>query len=131
MWSSPGPSCVMSSDVPAASGSSPAPARPRICSVWSTARFIARPPSPLSPRAHLLGLVDRALHRKADVGHLLAHARRGLGDPHLGLRGVVLRLDDLLLRAEGLDLRAQPLLGLRELGLLVLELGDLRVERLQ
>ena len=80
---------------------------------------------------HLLGLVLGALHRQADVGHLLADARGRLGDPHLGLGGGVLRLDDLLLGAEGLDLRGAASLGLGELLLLGLELGDLLVERLQ
>ena len=82
-------------------------------------------------RLHVLGLVDRALHREADVGHLLADAGRRLGDAHLRLGGGVLRLDDLLLRPEGLDLRSQPLLGLGQLLLLALQLGDLLVERLQ
>ena len=82
-------------------------------------------------RLHVLGLVDRALHREADVGHLLAHAGRGLGDPHLRLGGGVLGLDDLLLGAEGLDLGAQLLLGVDQLLLLGLELGDLLIERLQ
>ena len=82
-------------------------------------------------RAHLLGLVGRALHGEADVGHLLADPGGRLGDPHLRLGGRVLRLDDLLLGAEGLDLRAQLLLGVGELLLLGLELGDLLVERLQ
>ena len=82
-------------------------------------------------RLHVLGLVDRALHREADVGHLLADAGRRLGDPHLRLRGGVLGLDDLLLGPERLDLRAQALLGLGQLLLLGLQLGDLLVERLQ
>ena len=85
----------------------------------------------VGPRAHLLGLVDRALHGQADVGHLLADPGGRLGDAHLRLGRGVLRLDDLLLGAEGLDLRAQLLLGLGQLGLLLLELGDLLVERLQ
>ena len=37
--------------------------------------------------AHLLGLVDGALHGQADVGHLLADAGRRLGDPDLRLGG--------------------------------------------
>ena len=78
-------------------------------SVLSTARCIARP----------------------DVGHLLAHAGRRLGDPHLRLGGRVLRLDDLLLGAEGFDLGAQFLLGVGQLLLLLFEFGDLRVEPLQ
>ena len=82
-------------------------------------------------RLHVLGLVERALHRQADVGHLLADTGRRLGDPDLGLGGRVLGLDDLLLGAELLDLRAQLLLGLGHLLLLLLELRDLRVERLQ
>ena len=73
----------------------------------------------------------RALHRQADVGHLLADAGGRLGDPHLRLGGRVLRLDDLLLGAEGLDLGAQLLLVVGQLLLLVLEFGDLRVEPLQ
>jgi len=81
--------------------------------------------------AHVLDLVRRALHRKADVGHLLAHAGGGLGDLHLRLGRRVLRLDDLLLGAEGLDLLAQLLLGIGQLRLLGLELGDLLVEPLQ
>src|SRR4051794_21889671 len=80
-------------------------------------------------RAHVLDLVLGALHREPEVGHLLADAVGGLGDPHLGLGGGVLRLDDLLLGAEGLDLGAQLLLVRDQLLLLVLELGDLRVER--
>ena len=71
-------------------------------------------------RFHVFGLVDRALHRQADVGHLLADAGGGLGDPHLGLGGRVLRLDDLLLGAEGFDLGAQFLLGVGQLLLLAL-----------
>ncbi len=82
-------------------------------------------------RAHVFGLVDRALHRQADVGHLLAHAGGGLGDPHLRLGGRVLRLDDLLLGAEGFDLGAQFLLGVGQLLLLLLEFVDLGVEPLQ
>ena len=82
-------------------------------------------------RAHVLGLVHRALHRQADVGHLLADAGRGLGDLHLRLGGRVLRLDDLLLGAELLELGAQLLLLVDQALLLLLELGDLLVERLQ
>src|ERR671915_423500 len=48
MSSSPGPSWVMSSKVPAASSSSTAPARARICSVLSSARCIASPRSAIS-----------------------------------------------------------------------------------
>ena len=81
--------------------------------------------------AHVLGLVDRALHRQTDVRHLLADAGRRLGDPHLRLGGRVLRLDDLLLGAEGFDLGAQLFLGVGELLLLGFEFGDLGVERLQ
>ena len=73
----------------------------------------------------------RALHREADVGHLLAHAGRRLGDLHLRLGGRVLRLDDLLLGPELLDLGAHHALLLDQPGLLLLELGDLLVERLQ
>ncbi len=82
-------------------------------------------------RSHVFGLVDGPLHRQPDVGHLLAHAGGRLGDPHLRLRGRVLGLDDLLLGAEGFDLRAQFLLGVGQLLLLVFEFGDLRVEPLQ
>ena len=78
---------------------------------------------------HVLGLVDRPLHRHADVGHLLAHAGRGLGDLHGGLGGGVLRLDDLLLGAELVDLGAQLLLLVDQRLLLGLELLHLRVER--
>ena len=81
--------------------------------------------------AHVLRLVLRPLHREPDVGHLLAHAGRGLGDLDLGLRGGVLGLDDLLLGPELLELGAQLLLLVDQLGLLGLELGDLLVERLQ
>jgi hypothetical protein len=82
--------------------------------------------------AHLLGLVDRALHGQPDVGHLLAHAGRRLGDADLRLRGVVLGLDDLLLGPEGVDLLAQALLGLRSsFCCWALELGHLLVEGLQ
>jgi hypothetical protein len=49
------------------------------------------------PRLRLVGLVDRALHRCADVGHLVPHAGGRLGDVHLRLSRRVLRLDDLLL----------------------------------
>ena len=80
--------------------------------------------------AHRLGLVLGALHREPEVGHLLAHAVRGFGDPHLRLGGGVLGLDDLLLGAELLDLLAQPLLVRDQLLLLLLELLDLLVERL-
>ena len=80
---------------------------------------------------HVFGLVNRALHRQADVGHLLAHARGRFGDLHLSFGGGVLSLDDLLLGAEGFDLRAQLLLGLGQLLLLVFQFGDLRVEPLQ
>src|SRR3954463_16603132 len=45
MSSCPSPSWVMSSNVPAASSSSTAPARARICSVLSSARWIASPTS--------------------------------------------------------------------------------------
>ena len=82
-------------------------------------------------RLHVLGLVERPLHREPNVGHLLADAGRGLGDPDLRLGRRVLGLDDLLARAELLDLGAQLLLGLGQLLLLLLELGDLLVERLQ
>ena len=109
MSSSAGPSCVMSSNVPAASSSSHG----------------------AGPRLHLLGLVLGALHRQAEVGHLLAHAAGGLADLDLRLGGGVLRLDDLLLGAEGLDLGAHLLLVLGERLLLLLELRDLSVERLQ
>ena len=74
-------------------------------------------------RLHVLGLVERALHREADVGHLLADAGRGLGDPHLRLGGRVLGLDDLLLGAEGLELRAHRGLGVDQLLLLALEVA--------
>ncbi len=80
---------------------------------------------------HVFGLVHRALHREADVGHLLAHPGGRFGDPHLRVGGGVLRLDDLLLGAEGFDLGAQLLLGVDQFRLLVLEFGDLGVERLQ
>src|SRR3712207_7282547 len=40
--------------------------------------------------AHRLRLVLRALHGEAEVGHLLAHAVRGLGDANLRLGGGVL-----------------------------------------
>ena len=109
MSSSPEPIWVMSSKVPAASSS-----RHRV-----------------GAGAHVFGLVHRPLHRQADVGHLLADAGGGLGDPDLGLGGGVLRLDDLLLGAEGFDLGAQFLLGVGELFLLLLEFGDLRVEPLE
>ena len=65
--------------------SSIADARACICSVLSFARWIARPVSSIS---------------RADAG-------RGLADPHLRLRGGVLRLDHFLLRAERLDLRGR------------------------
>ena len=81
--------------------------------------------------AHVLGLVHRALHRHADVGHLLAHAGRGLGDLDLRLGSRVLGLDDLLLGAELLELGAQLLLLVDQPLLLLLELDDLLVERLQ
>ena len=81
--------------------------------------------------AHVLGLVDRALHGHADVGHLLADAGRRLGDLHGGLGGGVLRLDDLLLGAELVDLAAELLLLVDEVLLLCLELLDLDVEPLQ
>ena len=81
--------------------------------------------------AHVLGLVQRTLHRHADVGHLLAHAAGGLGDLHLRLGCRVLRLDDLLLGAELLDLGAQLRLLLDQRRLLGLQLGDLLVEPLQ
>ncbi len=80
---------------------------------------------------HVFGLVDRALHREADIRHLLAHAGGRFGDPDLRFGGGVLRLDDLLLGAEGFDLGAQLLLGVGQLLLLVFQFGDLRVERLQ
>ena len=103
------PSARLSSNAPAASSSSIAPARARMFSVLSM----------------------RALHREPDVGHLLADAGGGLGDLHGGLGGGVLRLDDLLLGPELVDLRAQLLLLLDQRLLLLLELGDLLVERLQ
>src|SRR5579859_7744006 len=83
----------------------------------------------IRPRLHVLGLVERSLHRKADVRHLLPHAGGGLRDTHLSLGGRVLGLDDLLLGAELLDLRAQLLLGFGQPLLLLLELGDLAVQR--
>src|SRR5204863_10041143 len=77
------------------------------------------------------GLVLGAVERHADVRHLLAEARRRLADAHLRLGGGVLGLDDLLLSAERLDLgREAPLLIYQRL-LLLLRLGDLRVEALQ
>ena len=66
-----------------------------------------------------------------DVGHLLAHAGRGLGDPDLSLGCRVLGLDDLLLGTEGFDLGTQFLLGVSQLLLLGFQFGDLGVERLQ
>ena len=54
-----------------------------------------------------------------------------VGDPHLRVGGGVLRLDDLLLSAEGFDLGAQLLLGVHQFGLLILQFAHLRVERLQ
>ena len=71
--------------------------------------------------AHVLGLVLRALHREPDVGHLLADAGGGLGDLHGGLGGGVLRLDDLLLGPELVDLRPQLLLLLDQRLLLLLD----------
>src|SRR5207244_11454590 len=72
-------------------------------------------------RLHPLGLVLRALDREARVGHLLADSGRRLADAHLRLRGRVLGLDHFLLRAEGLDLGLELLLGGDELLLLRLE----------
>ena len=76
----------------------------------------------IGARLHVLGLVLGALDREPEVGHLLAHAVGGLTDADLRLGGGVLRLDDLLLGAERLDLGPQLLLVLRELLLLRLEL---------
>ena len=80
---------------------------------------------------HRLGLVLGALHREPEVCHLLADAVGGLRDPDLGLGGGVLRLDDLLLGPELLDLLAQTLLVGDQRLLLRLQLLDLLVERLQ
>src|SRR5262249_49874816 len=82
-------------------------------------------------RLHLLRLVLRALDREPRVGHLLADPARGLADLHLRLGGGVLRLDDLLLGTERLDLRLELLLRGDELFLLRLELLDLDVEPLK
>ena len=98
----------MSSNVPAASSSETASAR----------AFM------------VLGLLQRSLHGQTDIGHLLTDPGRGRGDLHLRLGGRVLRLDDLLLGPERLDLRLQLLLGIDQLLLLVLELRHLLVERL-
>src|SRR5204862_6847867 len=60
-----------------------------------------------------------------------AEARGRLTDAHLRLGGGVLGLHDLLLRPEGLDLGRQAPLLVDQGLLLLLELGDLRVEALQ
>ena len=62
---------------------------------------------------------------------MLADPGRRLPDLDLGLRGRVLRLEDLLLRPEGLDPRLELLLGRDQLLLLVPELLHLRVHVLQ
>ena len=80
------------------------------------------------PGLHLRGLVLGALHRHADVAHLLGDAGERLVDAGLRLGGGVGRLDGLLAGAEGLDLGLQPLRGEGELLLLALELGVLRLE---
>ena len=106
MSSGAGPSCVMSSNVPAASSSETASAR----------AFMS------------VGLLQRSLHRQPDIGHLLADPGGGGGDLHLRLGGRVLRLDHFLLGPERLDLRLQLPLGVDQLLLLVLELRHLLVE---
>src|SRR3954451_3090590 len=85
---------------------------------------------------HLLGLVLGALHRQADVAHLLGDAGHRLTDLRLRLSRRVGRLDGLLARAERVDLRLQPLRGGGELLLLRLKLrmlglqvGELLVDR--
>ena len=52
-------------------------------------------------------------------------------DANLCLRRVVLRLDDLFTRAERRHLRLQALLSLRQLFLLYLKVGNLRVQALE
>src|SRR3982074_3332556 len=80
---------------------------------WSERRQILEGPRGfellhrVGPGLHVLGLVERALHREADVRHLLADAGGRLRDPHLRLGGRVLRLDDFLLGAELLELRPE------------------------
>src|SRR6516165_4767294 len=108
MSSSPKPSAVMSSNVPAASSSETASARAFMFSVLSTARCIARPTSAICSPTPVAA-----------------------SEMHLRLRRGVLRLDDLLLGAEGLDLGPQLLLGFGQPFLLLLQFGDLAVERLQ
>ena len=75
----------------------------------------------------MLGALDGKLH----VAHLLGDARQRRADAHLCLRGVVLRLDDLLAGPERLHLRDESLLSVDQLLLLRLELSDLLVETLE
>ena len=82
-------------------------------------------------RLHLLGLVLGPLDGQPGVLHVLADPGRGLADLDLGLGGRVLRLQDLLLGAEGFDAGLELLLGGDELLLLVLELVHLPVHVLQ
>jgi hypothetical protein len=51
-----------------------------------------------------LRFVDRALDRQPHVGHLIPDPGRRLSDPHVSVGCRVLRLDDLLLGAELLEL---------------------------
>src|SRR5205085_8854609 len=79
----------------------------------------------------LLGLVLGALDGESRVLHASPDPGGGLADLHLCLGGRVLRLDDLLLRPEGLDAALELLLRGDELVLLVAELLHLLVEALQ
>jgi hypothetical protein len=72
-------------------------------------------------------LVLGALDGEADVAHLLADAGHRLVDRVCASAGGVGGLDGLLAGPERLDLGLQALLGERELLLLALELGVLRL----
>jgi len=65
------------------------------------------------------------LDRHADVCEFFADTGRGFTDLDLRGRGRVLGLDDLFLTAKGFNLGLQPLLGIGELLLLLLQTGDL------
>src|SRR5207248_5772007 len=78
---------------------------------------------------HLFRLVLCALHGQLHVAHLLGEAAGRLADAHLRLGRAVLRLHDLLVRAEGVDLGGETGLAVEQPALLRLQVLDLRGQR--